>query len=211
MACINFGFLSEIFPLSPEKSLFTWAATSMPHPSFLICLPGTVLTRSSSKHFRRVTHCRDFIDDVQPVLPPTLPANLFETILLRNARRAVTSSIVDTRRCKFRQSADTPPGAAICQLGQLDAIDPARMVGGLDVDEQPGAHLHHPRSGSALAPNGSGTIGWQQPRATGRLSHGRTHLINAEGARTSVRRGVVQRRRLGYFPTRLRTVQVPAG
>ena len=36
------------------------------------------MTRSGSKHFRRVTHCRDFIDDGQSVLPPTLLANLFE-------------------------------------------------------------------------------------------------------------------------------------
>jgi hypothetical protein len=55
VACINSGFLSEILPLAPEKSLFTWPATLMPHPSFLICWPGIVVIRSGSKHFRRVT------------------------------------------------------------------------------------------------------------------------------------------------------------
>jgi hypothetical protein len=57
-----------------------WPAAFVPHPSFPSCLTGIVVTRSGSKYFRRVTRCRDFIDDGQSVLPPTLPANLFEKI-----------------------------------------------------------------------------------------------------------------------------------
>jgi len=72
--------LSEIFPPSPEKFLITWPATFMPHPSFLNSLRGIVVTRVGSKHFRRATHRRDFIENGQSVLPPTLPANLFENI-----------------------------------------------------------------------------------------------------------------------------------
>ena len=101
--CRHEFFLSEIFPLSPEKSLFTWPATFMPQPSFLSRLPAIVATRAGSKHFRRATHRRDFIENGQSVLPPTLPANLFEKNLLKNARDAVTSPIVDTPWCTLRQ------------------------------------------------------------------------------------------------------------
>jgi|SRR6266567_386340 len=47
-----------------------------------------VVTRSGSKHFRRVTHCRDFIENGQSVLPPPPLANLFEKNLLTNTRQA---------------------------------------------------------------------------------------------------------------------------
>ena len=42
---------------------------------------------SGSKHFRRVIHCRDFIEDGQSLVPPTLLANFFEINLLANTRR----------------------------------------------------------------------------------------------------------------------------
>ena len=42
---------------------------------------------SGSKHFRRVIHCRDFIEDGQSLVPPTLPANFFEINPLANTRR----------------------------------------------------------------------------------------------------------------------------
>src|SRR6266516_2512858 len=58
----------------------------MPQPSFLSRLPAIVATRAGSKHFRRATHRRDFIENGQSVLPPTLPANLFEKNLLTNTR-----------------------------------------------------------------------------------------------------------------------------
>ena len=83
---MNSWFFSEIFPLSPEKSLFTWPATFVPHPSFLNCLIGIVVTRNGSKHLPRVTHCRDFIENGQSVLPPTLLAKLFEKNLLTDTR-----------------------------------------------------------------------------------------------------------------------------
>ena|SRR2546425_1121171 len=110
----------------------------MPHPSFLSCLPGIVVARSSSKHFRRVTHCRGCIEHGQSVLPPTLLANLLDKNLLKNARGAVTSAIVDTRGCKLRRSANATAEEQPCVLSmQLDgAIEPARMVSGLDFDEQ---------------------------------------------------------------------------
>ena|SRR2546425_1670872 len=58
----------------------------MPQASFLSCLPGIVVTRGGSKHFRRVTHWRDFIENGQSVLPPTLLAKLFEKNLLTHTR-----------------------------------------------------------------------------------------------------------------------------
>ena len=58
----------------------------MPHLSFLNSLMGIVVTRSGSKHFRRVTHCRDAIENGQSVLPPRLLANSFEKNLLTNTR-----------------------------------------------------------------------------------------------------------------------------
>ena len=42
---------------------------------------------SGSKHFRRVIHCRDFIEDGQSLVPSTLLANFFEINLLANTRR----------------------------------------------------------------------------------------------------------------------------
>jgi len=37
-----------------------------------------MVTRSGSKHFPRVTHCRDFIENGQSVLPSTVLSILFE-------------------------------------------------------------------------------------------------------------------------------------
>src|SRR5213593_979167 len=36
------------------------------------------VSRSASNHFRFVTWCRDFIEHGRSLVPPTLPANLFE-------------------------------------------------------------------------------------------------------------------------------------
>jgi len=78
---MNYWVFSEILPLAPEKFLYTWPATFMPHRSILGSLIGIVVTRSGSKHFRRVAHGRDSIENNQSLLPPTLLAHLFETIL----------------------------------------------------------------------------------------------------------------------------------
>ena len=50
----------------------------MPQASVLNSLIGIVVTRSGSKHFRRVTHCRDYIENGQCLLLLTRLANLFE-------------------------------------------------------------------------------------------------------------------------------------
>jgi|SRR5207247_5632 len=75
---MNYWFFSEILPLAPEKFLFNGPATFMPHLSVLTSLVGFVVTRSGSKHFRRVAHGRDSIENNQSLLPPTLLGNLFE-------------------------------------------------------------------------------------------------------------------------------------
>jgi len=46
------------------------------------------VTRSGSKHFPRVTHCRDFIENGQSVLPSTVLSILFEKSLLKDMRDA---------------------------------------------------------------------------------------------------------------------------
>src|SRR3989442_12107086 len=90
---------SEIFPLSPEKSLFTWRATFMPQPSFLSCLPGIVVTSRGSKHFRCVAHGRDFIENGQALFPPTRPETLLEKNHRKNPPGAAPSPIGAMRRC----------------------------------------------------------------------------------------------------------------
>src|SRR5207247_6582811 len=101
----------------------------MPQPSFLSRLPAMVATRAGSKHFRRATHRRDFIENGQSVLPPTLPANLFEKNLLKNARDAVTSPIVDTPRCTLRQcrSARARPACFCRSMQKADAKQVLRL------------------------------------------------------------------------------------
>jgi hypothetical protein len=47
-----------------------------------------MVTSSGSKHFPHVTHCRDFIENGQSVLPSTVLSILFEKNLLKDMRDA---------------------------------------------------------------------------------------------------------------------------
>ena len=72
-------FFSQTFPCHlKDFCSHTSSAAFVPHPSFVSSLIEIVASRSGSKHFRRVTHGRDSIENGQSLFPPTLPANLFE-------------------------------------------------------------------------------------------------------------------------------------
>src|SRR6266496_2876464 len=58
-------------PFSIDRHLFFLFAASL--SSQLV--EGIVEIRSGSKHFPRATHCRDFMENGQSVLPPTLLAH----------------------------------------------------------------------------------------------------------------------------------------